>query len=78
MAGEPSHLNASHIPVICCNIVQAALRALSASPLCPEAYHLLAITKADSYDKALELYRKGVEAGPQVGFDARRAGLWAD
>jgi hypothetical protein len=34
--------------------------------VCPEAYNLLAVHKATSYDEALEYYRKAVELGQQV------------
>lgn len=40
--------------------------ALGISPLCPEAYNVLAVAVADSYEEALGLYRKGEELGPQV------------
>ena len=52
---------------------QAAERALALSPICPEAYNLLALYRAASLDEALELYRKAVQVGPLVRV-AGRAG----
>lgn len=47
-----------------------AHKALAISPLCADAYVLLAEQEAQSAEEALEFYRKGVEAGEQ-----RRSGL---
>jgi len=47
-------------------------QALSLSPTCPEAYNVLAVAQATTYEEALELYRKAVELGPQV----RGCGCW--
>ncbi len=43
-----------------------AHEALSLSPLCTDAYVLLAEEEADTIGRALEYYRKGVEAGEQA------------
>jgi tetratricopeptide (TPR) repeat protein len=46
--------------------VTLAHKALAISPLCADAYVLLAEEEAKSVQEALEYYRKGVEAGGQV------------
>jgi hypothetical protein len=46
--------------------VALAHKALTISPLCADAYVLLAEEEAKSVEEALEYYRKGVEAGVQV------------
>ena len=46
--------------------VALAHKALTISPLCADAYVLLAEEEAKSVGEALEYYRKGVEAGVQV------------
>ena len=46
--------------------VALAHKALSISPLCADAYVLLAEEAARSAEEALEFYRKGVEAGEQA------------
>ena len=46
--------------------IQAAENALAISPICPEAYNVLAINQADNFDEALEMYRKAAQLGPQV------------
>ncbi len=43
-----------------------AHQALSISPDCADAYVLLAEEEADTYEEALDLYRKGVSAGEQA------------
>src|SRR5258707_11898021 len=45
--------------------VALAHKALAISPLCADAYVLLAEEEAESVEEALEYYRKGVEAGEQ-------------
>jgi hypothetical protein len=42
------------------------LQALAISPVCPEAYNVLALASADTYEEALDFYKKAVELGPQV------------
>jgi hypothetical protein len=42
-------------------------QALDISPVCPEAYNVLAQAAADTYEEALDFYKKAVELGPQVG-----------
>lgn len=44
----------------------AAHMALEASPICPEAYNILAYYQATSYDEALSLYMKGEAVGLDV------------
>jgi hypothetical protein len=34
----------------------------------PEAYNVLALSEASSYEEALQLYRKAEELGPQVRY----------
>ena len=46
--------------------VALAHKALAISPLCADAYVLLAEQEAQSAEEALELYRKGVKAGEQA------------
>jgi hypothetical protein len=46
--------------------ISLARKALAVSPLCPDAYVLLAGEDAKSADQALEYYRKGVEVGEQA------------
>jgi len=46
--------------------VALAHKALTISPLCADAYVLLAEEQAKSAEEALEYYRKGVEAAEQV------------
>src|SRR5262249_30528296 len=46
--------------------VALARKALAISPLCADAYVLLAEEEAKSADQALEYYRKGVEVGEQA------------
>lgn len=46
--------------------VHTAQQALAISELCPEAYNLLALSAANSYEEALELYRKAEALGPKV------------
>jgi tetratricopeptide (TPR) repeat protein len=46
--------------------VALARKALAISPLCADAYVLLAEEEAKSAEEALEFYRKGVEAGEQA------------
>lgn len=43
--------------------INLAYQALSISPLCADAYVLLAEEEADTLGRSLEYYRKGVEAG---------------
>ncbi len=51
--------------------VALTLKALKASPDCADAYVLLAEEAASSLEEALDLYRKGVEAGERaLGKDA--------
>jgi tetratricopeptide (TPR) repeat protein len=60
--------------------VALAHKALTISPLCADAYVLLAEEEAKSVEEALEYYRKGVEAGVQVlgpkGFKEYAAHFW--
>ncbi len=46
--------------------VALAHKALAISPLCADAYVLLAEEEANSAEEALAYYRKGVEAGEQA------------
>jgi tetratricopeptide (TPR) repeat protein len=46
---------------------KVAKAALEISPICPEAYNVLAVTTATSYEEALDLYKKAEELGPKVG-----------
>jgi tetratricopeptide (TPR) repeat protein len=46
--------------------VSLAKRALAISPLCADAYILLALNEARTLEDELALYRKGVEAGEQA------------
>src|ERR1022692_1232226 len=46
--------------------VALAHKALAISPLCADAYVLLAEQEPQSAEEALELYRKGVKAGEQA------------
>jgi tetratricopeptide (TPR) repeat protein len=46
--------------------ISLARKALAVSPLCADAYVLLAEEDAKSADQALEFYRKGVEVGEQA------------
>jgi tetratricopeptide (TPR) repeat protein len=46
--------------------ISLARNALAVSPLCPDAYVLLAEEDAKSADQALKYYRKGVEVGEQA------------
>jgi hypothetical protein len=46
--------------------VDLAHKALAISPLCADAYVLLAEEEAKSAEEALELFRKGVEVGEQA------------
>ena len=48
--------------------VKVARAALQLSPICPEAYNVLALTSATTYEEALEFYKKAEELGSQVGF----------
>ncbi|KAF6250559.1 hypothetical protein COO60DRAFT_797819 [Scenedesmus sp. NREL 46B-D3] len=50
----------------CENAAAGARAALALSPVCPEAYNVLALSEASSYEEALQLYRKAEELGPQV------------
>jgi tetratricopeptide (TPR) repeat protein len=60
--------------------VALAHRALAISPLCADAYVLLAEEEAKSAEQALEYYRKGVEAGRQAlgprGFKEYAGHFW--
>jgi tetratricopeptide (TPR) repeat protein len=60
--------------------VALAHKALTISPLCTDAYVLLAEEEAKSVDEALEYYRKGVEAGVHVlepkGFKEYAGHFW--
>lgn len=47
-----------------------ARKALAVSPRCADAYVLLAQETARTVDEALDLYRKGVEAGKLALGDA--------
>jgi tetratricopeptide (TPR) repeat protein len=46
--------------------VALARKALETSPLCADAYVMLAIETASTTEEALDLYRKGVEAGEKA------------
>jgi tetratricopeptide (TPR) repeat protein len=50
----------------CEEAAATARAALAISPICPEAYNVLALSEASSYEEALQLYRKAEELGPQV------------
>ena len=60
--------------------VALAHKALTISPLCADAYVLLAEEEAKSVEEALEYYRKGVEAGEQAlgpeGFKEYAGHFW--
>ena len=60
--------------------VALAHKALTISPLCADAYVLLAEEQAKSAEEALEYYRKGVEAAEQVlgpkGFKEYAGHFW--
>jgi tetratricopeptide (TPR) repeat protein len=60
--------------------VALAHKALAISPLCADAYVLLAEEEAESVEEALEYYRKGVEAGKQAlgpkGFKEYAGHFW--
>jgi tetratricopeptide (TPR) repeat protein len=60
--------------------VDLAHKALAISPLCADAYVLLAEEEAKSAEEALELFRKGVEAGEQAlgpaGFKEYAGHFW--
>jgi len=60
--------------------VALARKALAISPLCADAYVLLAEDEAKSVEEALEYYRKGVEVGVQVlgakGFKEYAGHFW--
>jgi tetratricopeptide (TPR) repeat protein len=60
--------------------VALAHKALAISPLCADAYVLLAEEEAKSAEEALEYYRKGVEAGGQAlgpeGFKEYAGHFW--
>lgn len=60
--------------------VDLAHKALTISPLCADAYVLLAEEEAKSAKDALELFRKGVEAGEQAlgpsGFEEYAGHFW--
>jgi tetratricopeptide (TPR) repeat protein len=60
--------------------VALARKALAISPLCADAYVLLAQEEAKSAKEALELFRKGVEAGEQAlgpaGFGEYAGHFW--
>ena len=60
--------------------IALAHKALAISPLCADAYVLLAEQEAKSVEEALEYYRKGVEAGVQVlgaaGFKEYAGHFW--
>ena len=60
--------------------IALAKKALAVSPLCADAYVLLAEEEARSAEEALELYRKGVEAGELAlgpeGFEAFAGHFW--
>lgn len=57
-----------------------ARKALQISPLCADAYVLLAEEEAGSIEEALAYYRKGLEAGEQVlgpeGFEEYAGSFW--
>eukprot|EP01113_Clastostelium_recurvatum_P040462 TRINITY_DN6293_c0_g1_i11.p1 TRINITY_DN6293_c0_g1~~TRINITY_DN6293_c0_g1_i11.p1 ORF type:complete len:689 (+),score=82.44 TRINITY_DN6293_c0_g1_i11:43-2109(+) len=46
--------------------ITIAKEALSISPVCPEAYHILAELEAQTLEDALQLYQKGKEVGRHV------------
>lgn len=46
--------------------VELAKKALKISPLCADAYVILALETARNADEALQLYRQGVEAGEKA------------
>jgi hypothetical protein len=46
--------------------IALAKKALEISPLCADAYFLLAQETARNLDQAIELYRQGVEAGEKA------------
>ena len=60
--------------------VALAHKALAISPLCADAYVLLAEAEAKSVEEALAYYRKGVEAGEQAigskGFKEKAGRFW--
>ncbi len=60
--------------------VALAHKALAISPLCADAYVLLAEEEAKSVEEALEYYRKGVEVGGQAlgtkGFKEYAGHFW--
>lgn len=60
--------------------VALAHKALAISPLCADAYVLLAEQEAQSAEEALKFYRKGVEAGEQAlgreGFKEYAGHFW--
>jgi tetratricopeptide (TPR) repeat protein len=60
--------------------IALAHKALAISPLCADAYVLLAEEEAKSAEQALEYYRKGVEAGKQAlgpsGFKEYAGHFW--
>jgi tetratricopeptide (TPR) repeat protein len=60
--------------------VVLARKALAISPLCADAYVLLAEQEAQSVEEALKFYRKGVEAGEQTlgrkGFKEYAGHFW--
>jgi tetratricopeptide (TPR) repeat protein len=60
--------------------VVLAHKALAISPLCADAYVLLAEQEAQSPEEALQYYRKGVEAGEQMlgpkGFKEYEGHFW--
>jgi tetratricopeptide (TPR) repeat protein len=60
--------------------VELAHKALAISPLCADAYVLLAEEEAKSAEEALNLFRKGVEAGEQAlgpaGFKEYAGHFW--
>ena len=60
--------------------IALARKALAISPLCADAYVLLAEEDAKSAEEALEYYRKGVEAGEQAlgpkGFKEYAGHFW--
>ena len=60
--------------------IALALKALALSPLCADAYVLLAEESAQSAEEALEYYRRGVEAGERAlgpkGFKEYEGHFW--
>ncbi|PAX06388.1 hypothetical protein [Sphingomonas lenta] len=59
--------------------VALARQALAISPLCADAYVLLADEAADTDEEAVALYQRGVEAGELAigsGFEERRGEFW--